>query len=45
MIGIDTNLLVRSIMQDDFAQARAANRFVDSLSAEAPGSVPIVALV
>ncbi len=45
MIGIDTNILVRYIMQDDVGQARAANRFVDSLSAEAPGFVPIVVIV
>ena len=45
MLGIDTNILVRYIMQDDVAQARAANRFVDSLSAEAPGFVPIVVIV
>jgi predicted nucleic-acid-binding protein len=45
MIGIDTNILVRYIMQDDIAQARAANRFVDSLSAESPGFVPMVVIV
>ena len=45
MIGLDTNVLVRYIMQDDAKQAPLANRLVESLSAESPGFVPLVALV
>ena len=45
MIGLDTNVLVRYVMQDDPRQSPRANRLIESLSAEAPGFVPIVALV
>jgi predicted nucleic-acid-binding protein len=45
MIGLDTNVLVRYIMQDDAKQAPLATRLVESLSAEAPGFVPLVAVV
>ena len=45
MIGLDTNVLVRYIMQDDAKQAPLATRFVESLSAEAPGFLPLVAVV
>lgn len=45
MIGLDTNVLVRYIMQDDVKQAPLANRLVESLSAEARGFVPLVAVV
>ena len=45
MIGLDTNVLVRYIMQDDVKQAPLATRLVESLSAEAPGFIPLVAVV
>ena len=45
MIGLDTNVLVRYLMQDDARQSPRANRLIDSLSAEEPGFVPAVALV
>ena len=45
MIGLDANILVRYIMQDDAKQAQLATRLVESLSAEAPGFVPLVAVV
>lgn len=45
MIGLDTNVLVRYVMQDDARQAARATRLVESLSAEEPGFVPVVALV
>jgi predicted nucleic-acid-binding protein len=45
MIGLDTNVLVRYIMQDDVAQARLAAGLIESLSAEAPGFVPLVVVV
>ncbi|NJN00606.1 MAG: type II toxin-antitoxin system VapC family toxin [Aquincola sp.] len=45
MIGLDTNVLVRYIMQDDPKQSPKANRLIDSLSVEQPGFVPLVAVV
>lgn len=40
MIGIDTNVLVRYIVQDDPGQAEAATRFIeDSCTVETPGFV------
>jgi predicted nucleic-acid-binding protein len=45
MIGLDTNVLVRYIMQDDAKQSLLATRLVESLSAEAPGFVPLVSAV
>jgi predicted nucleic-acid-binding protein len=45
MIGLDTNVLVRYIMQDDPKQSPRASRLIDSLSAESPGFVPLVAVV
>lgn len=42
MTGIDTNVLVRYIMQDDPRQAMAASAFLDSLSKENPGFVGLV---
>lgn len=45
MIGLDTNVLVRYIMQDDARQSQLASRLVESLTAETPGFVPLVAVV
>lgn len=45
MIGLDTNVLVRYLMQDDARQSQAANRLLESLSRDAPGFVSLVALV
>ncbi|GAB2178297.1 PIN domain-containing protein [Dongia sp. agr-C8] len=45
MIGLDTNVLVRYIMQDDPVQSAAASRQLESLTAESPGFVPMVAAV
>ena len=45
MIGLDTNVLVRYVMQDDPRQSARATRLVDSLSADDPGFIPVVALV
>ena len=45
MIGLDTNVLVRYIMQDDPRQSPKATRLVESLSNESPGFVPLVATV
>ncbi len=45
MIGLDTNVLVRYIMQDDAKQSPKATRLIESLTVEQPGFVPLVALV
>jgi predicted nucleic-acid-binding protein len=45
VIGLDTNVLVRYMMQDDSRQSPLATRIVESLSAESPGFVPLVAIV
>lgn len=45
MTGLDTNVLVRYIMQDDAKQSPLATRLVESLSAQSPGFVPLVAVV
>lgn len=45
MIGLDTNVLVRYVMQDDPRQSLRATRLVESLSPERPGFVPLVVLV
>jgi predicted nucleic-acid-binding protein len=45
MIGLDTNVLVRYIMQDDLKQSPLATRFVESRSAESRGFVPLVSVV
>ena len=45
MIGLDTNILVRYLTQDDPEQAKRANRIIDRLTPENPGFVPLVALV
>jgi predicted nucleic-acid-binding protein len=42
--GIDTNVLVRCLMQDDARQAIAANAFLDSLTHENPGFVGLVTM-
>jgi predicted nucleic-acid-binding protein len=45
VIGLDTNVLVRYFMEDDAAQAEAAARTIDELSADDPGFVSIVVIV
>ena len=45
MIGLDTNVLVRYITQDDPKQSPKANRLVESLTQEEPGFITIVVLV
>ena len=45
MTGIDTNVLVRYIMQDDPKQAAVATRWIESLTVESPGFVPLVVIV
>lgn len=45
MIGLDTNVLVRYFAQDDARQAHKATALMESLSAERPGYVSLVALL
>ena len=45
MIGLDTNVLVRYITQDDPSQAAKATKLVESFSAEASGFVSAVSVV
>lgn len=45
MIGIDSNVLIRDAVADDAAQAKAAGRFLDGLTEQAPGFVSIIVLV
>jgi predicted nucleic-acid-binding protein len=42
MIGVDTNILVRYITQDDSAQAAVAARIIDSFSADSQGFLSLV---
>lgn len=45
MIGLDTNVLARYIMQDDAQQSRLASELMASLTPDAPGFVPLVSVV
>jgi predicted nucleic-acid-binding protein len=45
MIGLDTNVLVRYIMQDDPAQSLLATQLIESCTATEPGFVSLVSVV
>jgi predicted nucleic-acid-binding protein len=45
MIGLDTNVLVRYIMQDDAKQSPKATKLIESLTVDVPGFVAIVSVV
>jgi predicted nucleic-acid-binding protein len=45
MIGLDTNVLVRYIMQDDLKLSPLATRLVESRSVESRGFIPLVSVV
>ncbi|HRP29221.1 MAG TPA: type II toxin-antitoxin system VapC family toxin [Burkholderiaceae bacterium] len=45
MTGLDTNVLVRYVMQDDARQSARATRLIESFSADEPGFVPLVAVL
>jgi len=45
LIGLDTNVLVRYIAQDDPAQAAAASRVIESFTADSPGFISTVTVV
>jgi predicted nucleic-acid-binding protein len=44
MIGLDTNVLVRCLAQDDRVQSRIAADFIERLSERDPGFVSVVAM-
>ena len=45
MVGLDTNVLVHYIAQDDPRQSAQATALIESLSAERPGFISAVVLV
>lgn len=45
MIGLDTNVLVRYIMQDDVKQAAKATKLIEGLTANKPGFIALVSVV
>jgi predicted nucleic-acid-binding protein len=45
MVGLDSNGLVRFIMQDDAKQSANTNKLIASLSAIKPGFIPLIALM
>lgn len=44
MIGLDTNVVVRYLAQDDELQSRLANRVIDAFTEAEPGFVSLVVL-
>jgi len=45
MIGLDTNVIVRYVMQDNPKQSQKAARLIEALSTDAPGFVPLVVVI
>ena len=45
MTGLDTNVLVRYVMQDDARQSQRATRLIESLTPDEPGFMPVVTLM
>jgi predicted nucleic-acid-binding protein len=45
MIALDTNVLVRYIMQDDPKQSPKASRLIEGLTPQEPGFVPLVSVI
>jgi predicted nucleic-acid-binding protein len=45
MIGLDTNVLVRYVTQDDPVQSAKAAQLIESLTAASPGFVSLVSVV
>ena len=45
MIGLDTNVLIRYIMQDDPKQSPKANKIIDALSSDDPGFITVVSVI
>ena len=45
MIGLDTNVVVRYLMQDDPRQSRRATQVIEALTVDEPAFLPIVTIV
>ena len=45
MIGLDTNVLVRYVTQDDPAQSAKASELIESLTTASPGFISLVSVV
>lgn len=45
MIGLDTNVLVRYVTQDDPVQSAKASELIESLTATSPGFISLVSIV
>ncbi len=45
MIGLDTNVLVRYLAQDDAKQSPKATRLIESFTVDAPGYISLVSIV
>lgn len=45
MIGLDTNVLVRYIMQDDAKQSPKATRLIESLDVDRPGFITLISVI
>ena len=45
MTGLDTNVLVRYVMQDDAKQSPKASMLIEALTVDAPGFVSLVSIV
>ena len=45
MIGLDTNVLVRYLAQDDTKQSPLVNRLLEKLNAESPGFISLVTVI
>ena len=45
MIGLDTNVMLRYIMQDDVKQSLKATKLIESLDGDNPGYITMVSIV
>ena len=45
MTGLDTNVIVRFLVQDDQEQSAAAERLFDTFTADAPGFISVISMV
>ncbi len=45
MIGLDTNVLVRYIMQDDTKQSPKASKLIESLDGDNPGYITLMSVI
>lgn len=45
MIGLDTNVIIRYVMQDDPDQAAIASALIENLTADDPGFVTIISVI